>query len=100
MSGGKPLVRGYNERPKAVIDSIRTQAVHTVPQTDTPQNPLDLLQTELADLAYDLERQRRVDAADVVMMLHARLRELAAEQRALGQPGAAASPTLSLPIQS
>lgn len=35
------------------------------------------LRAELADLAYDLERQGRLDAADVVMQLDARLRELA-----------------------
>lgn len=38
---------------------------------------LDRLRVELPDLAYDLERQGRLDAADVVMMLHARVRELA-----------------------
>ncbi|AOS45982.1 hypothetical protein Verru16b_03073 [Lacunisphaera limnophila] len=38
---------------------------------------LEILRTELPDLAYELERQGRLDAADVVMMLHARLRELA-----------------------
>jgi hypothetical protein len=35
------------------------------------------LRTELADLAYELERQGRLDAADVVMQLDARVRELA-----------------------
>lgn len=39
----------------------------------------DRLRTELADLAYDLERQGRLDAADVVMQLDVRVRELAAE---------------------
>ena len=37
----------------------------------------DRLRTELADLAFDLERQGRLDAADVVMQLDARVRELA-----------------------
>ena len=37
------------------------------------------LRTELADLAYALERQGRLDAADVVMQLDARLRELAGD---------------------
>lgn len=35
------------------------------------------LRAELADLAYDLERQGRLDAADIVMQLDTRLRELA-----------------------
>jgi hypothetical protein len=43
---------------------------------------LEVLRTELPDLAYDLERQGRLDAADVVMMLHARVRELAPGPRA------------------
>ncbi len=42
-----------------------------------PPPPLDRLRTELADLAYDLERQGRLDAADVVMQIDARVRELA-----------------------
>ncbi len=37
----------------------------------------DRLRTELADLAFDLERQGRRDAADVVMQIDARVRELA-----------------------
>ena len=44
----------------------------------------DRLRTELADLAFDLERQGRLDAADVVMQLDARLRELAGENTAEG----------------
>jgi len=40
----------------------------------------DRLRTELADLAFDLERQGRLDAADVVMQLDARVRELAGEE--------------------
>lgn len=44
----------------------------------TVPSPLDRLRTELADLAYDLERQGRLDAADVVMQLDARVRELTA----------------------
>ena len=47
------------------------------PARVTMQIPLDLLRTELADLAYDLERQGRRDAADVVMMFDARVREMA-----------------------
>lgn len=43
------------------------------------QSVIDTLRTELADLAYDLERQGRRDAADVVMQIDARVRELAAE---------------------
>ena len=45
----------------------------------------DRLRTELADLAFDLERQGRLDAADVVMQLDARLRELAGESAAEGR---------------
>ncbi|HEX2862819.1 MAG TPA: hypothetical protein VHN79_14320 [Lacunisphaera sp.] len=37
---------------------------------------LELLRKELPDLAYDLERRGRLDAADVVMMIHARVREM------------------------
>ena len=51
---------------------------------------LDRLRTELADLAYDLERQGRLDAADVVMQLDARVRELAVEA-----PTEPAEPSLS-----
>lgn len=74
--------------------------MRTTLQTDAAQDPLAALRTELPDLAYDLERQGRLDAADVVMMLHARLRELAAEQHAPGRSDAALPETLSLPIQS
>ncbi|HEY8993424.1 MAG TPA: hypothetical protein VIM71_01965 [Lacunisphaera sp.] len=45
----------------------------------TVQLRLDALRTELADLAYALERQGRVDAADVVMQIDTRVRELADE---------------------
>ncbi|RXK56596.1 hypothetical protein ESB00_12225 [Oleiharenicola lentus] len=45
----------------------------------TAPTVLDRLRTELADLAYDLERQGRLDAADVVMQIDTRVRELAAE---------------------
>lgn len=41
---------------------------------------LDRLRTELADLAYDLERQGRRDAADVVMQIDGRVRELEADE--------------------
>lgn len=37
---------------------------------------LDRLRTELADLACDLERQGRLDAADIVMQIDGRVREL------------------------
>lgn len=69
-------------------------------QTDPRPDPLDALRTELPDLAYDLERQGRLDAADVVMMLHARLRELAAEQAEPGQLDATIHPTVSLQFPS
>jgi hypothetical protein len=45
----------------------------------TVQARLNALRTGFADLAYDLERQGRRDAADVVMMLDTRVREMAAE---------------------
>jgi len=42
--------------------------------------PLATLRTELADLAFELERLGRHDAADVVMMLDVRVRELAGDR--------------------
>lgn len=39
----------------------------------------DRLRTELADLAFALERRGRLDAADVVMSIDTRVRELAEE---------------------
>jgi len=47
--------------------------------TPATQATLDRLRTELADLAFELERQGRRDAADVVMQIDARVRELVAE---------------------
>lgn len=44
--------------------------------------PLDQLRTELADLAFALERQGRRDAADVVMRIDDRVRELTDADRA------------------
>jgi hypothetical protein len=49
------------------------------PPSPAMQSCLGRLRTELADLAFDLERRGRLDAADVVMMLDARVRELAEE---------------------
>jgi hypothetical protein len=64
-----------------------------MPASPVPIPPLpsglDQLRTELPDLAYDLERQGRLDAADVVMMLHARVRELSAPS---GGPVPSAAP--------
>ena len=37
---------------------------------------LDQLRTELADLAFALERQGRRDAADIVMQIDGRIREM------------------------
>lgn len=45
------------------------------------------LRTELADLACELERQQRCDAADIVMILDARLRELAGAVRPSDESG-------------
>lgn len=50
-----------------------------LPSTLPARCPLERLRTELADLAFELERQGRLDAADVVMQLDARVRELAGE---------------------
>lgn len=47
--------------------------------TPATQATLDRLRTELADLAFELERQGRRDAADVVMQIDARVCELVAE---------------------
>lgn len=41
-----------------------------------PMKPLDQLRAELADLAFGLERQGRLDAADIVMQIEGRVREL------------------------
>lgn len=43
------------------------------------QAKLDALRTEFADLAFNLERKGRRDAADVVMLIDTRVRELAEE---------------------
>lgn len=63
--------------------------------TDPVQARLDALRTELADLAFELERQGRRDAADVVMMLDARVREtfgpLAAGERGVATIPASAA---------
>jgi hypothetical protein len=37
---------------------------------------LESFRAELADLAFDLDRQGRLDAADAVMMIRARLKEI------------------------
>lgn len=42
--------------------------------------------TELADLAYDLEKQGRLDGADVAMILRARLFEISTETKASSGP--------------
>ena len=56
---------------------------HRAPPPSPPSaselSRFDLLRTELADLAFDLERQGRRDAADIVMQIDARVRELAGE---------------------
>ena len=57
---------------------------------------LDALRSDLADLAYDLERQGRVDAADVAMMLRARLRAIAAAAEPGEQPDDTVLISLSL----
>lgn len=43
------------------------------------QAKLDALRTEFADLAFNLERKGRRDAADVVMLIDTRVREMAEE---------------------
>ncbi len=47
---------------------------------------LDALRTELADFAYVLERQGRLDAADAVMAIDARVRAMAGEETSTGSP--------------
>jgi hypothetical protein len=47
------------------------------------QRVLDQLRTELVDRAYELESQRRMDAADVAIAAAARVDELS---RAVGEP--------------
>ena len=51
---------------------------------------LDGLRTGMADLAFDLERKGRCDAADVVMLLDGQVRELA-EDLAAEMAGAGSS---------
>jgi len=46
------------------------------------QQILDQLRTELVDMAYELEMQRRIDAADVAIAAAARVKELG---RAFGE---------------
>jgi len=43
------------------------------------QAKLEALRSEFADLAFDLERKGRRDAADVVMLIDTRVREIAEE---------------------
>ncbi len=69
------------------------------PATGSASPVFDQLRTELADLAYDLERQGRRDAADVVMQIDVRVRELAGgagapawESRPPSGPSASARP--------
>jgi hypothetical protein len=65
------------------------------PQTSSPGEflaRLDALQAELADLAFALERRRRLDAAEVTNAIAGRVgeirRELAAADEAAGRgPG-------------
>jgi hypothetical protein len=57
---------------------------------------LEGLRAELADLAYDLERRGQVDAADVAMMVRARLREISVPEGA-EQTDEASLICLSLP---
>ena len=59
MAGPLPV------NPRPAIISVKTR--------------LDALRTEFADLAFSLERQGRCDAADVVMQIDTRVRELAEE---------------------
>jgi hypothetical protein len=76
-----------------------------MPATRRPahaQAKLDALRTEFADLAFDLERRGRRDAADVVMMLDTRVREVAEEIAAEStidesRPAQVAGPWADLP---
>jgi hypothetical protein len=53
--------------------------MNAAPTATGPTCRFARLQAELPDLAYDLERQGRRDAADVVMQIYARARDLAEE---------------------
>jgi hypothetical protein len=58
--------------------------------------PFDQLRTELADLACDLERQGRLDAADIVMQIDGRVRELSGPANArLAEGGPVAADAMS-----
>ena len=73
-----------------------------MPASRTPrsvQTRLDALSTELADLAFELERQGRLDAADVVMMLDARVRELFAPL-AMAEGGGETIPAGSVTLEA
>jgi aminoglycoside phosphotransferase family enzyme len=51
--------------------------MNVAPTATGPTCRFARFQAELPDLAYDLERQGRRDAADVVMQIYARVRDLA-----------------------
>ena len=57
--------------------------MNAAPTTTGPTSRFARLQAQLPDLAYDLERQGRRDAADVVMQIYARVCELDIEKPAL-----------------
>jgi hypothetical protein len=66
--------------------------------TDSVRFHLDALRIELADLAYDLERRGRLEAADVAMAVRARLGEIAAEPREADARDKSPPISLSLPL--
>lgn len=53
---------------------------------DRLRTRLEALRAELADYAYGLERQGRLDAADAVMVIDARVRAIVAGEQPEGAP--------------
>jgi hypothetical protein len=75
--------------------SIRPRSLSTPP---TLRTRLDALRSNLADVAFGLERRGRIDAADAVMEISARIDALCAEDDAATTPPPSRSPALpSLP---
>ncbi|MBI5425639.1 MAG: hypothetical protein HZA32_16290 [Opitutae bacterium] len=69
------------------------QLVKTAAQNESGVAPvatgrLQRFRSELADLAFALERRGRIDAADVVNAIAARVAEIEAELAVTAEPGA------------
>lgn len=70
--------------------SIRPRSL---PTSLTLRARLDSLRSDLADLAFGLERRGRIDAADAVMEISARIDALCAEDDATTTPSPSRSTT-------